>query len=59
MKIISALHGISKPMSEEEIGDFSTGSGKDLPIRIVFIDEKGEPPATPIGYYFDETKNRI
>jgi nitroimidazol reductase NimA-like FMN-containing flavoprotein (pyridoxamine 5'-phosphate oxidase superfamily) len=46
-------------MSEEEIRDFLTRSGKDLPIRMAFIDEKGEPLVTPTGYYFDETKNRI
>ncbi|MDN5866535.1 MAG: pyridoxamine 5'-phosphate oxidase family protein [Candidatus Nitrosocosmicus sp.] len=46
-------------MSEGEIKDFLTGTGKDLHIRMAFIDGKGEPLVTPTGYYFDETKNRI
>ncbi len=54
MKILNALPGFSKPLTEPEVREF-LGKSK-LNLQLGTIDEKGEPNIHPIWYFFENDK---
>ena len=50
---------VSEPMTEEETRNFMANNNNILLVRIVLIDEKGEPNVVPLAYYFDDVTNKI
>jgi nitroimidazol reductase NimA-like FMN-containing flavoprotein (pyridoxamine 5'-phosphate oxidase superfamily) len=54
MKIINAIPGISKPLSEKEVKDFLINSRLNL--QLVTLDSKGEPNLHPVWYIYENER---
>jgi len=51
MKIVNAMPGLGKSLSEQQVRDFLVRS--KLNLQLGTIDEKGEPYIHPIWYIFE------
>lgn len=54
MKIVNAIPGLGKSLSEQQVRDFLAGS--KLNLQLGTIDEKGEPNIHPIWYIFENDR---
>jgi len=54
MKIVNAMPGLGRSLSEQQVRDFLAGS--KLNLQLGTIDEKGEPNIHPIWYIFENDR---
>ena len=54
MKIVNAMPGLGKSLSEQQVRDFLVRS--KLNLQLGTIDEKGEPYIHPIWYIFENDR---
>ena len=54
MKILNAMPGLSRPLTEQQVKEFLSNS--KLNLQLGTIDEKGEPNIHPIWYLFENEK---